>query len=230
METKTNARIRGQIINVDPSDQAHYLQSIWVTFPVETKDFDNALKAIGAPQCYYLCQWDFDDLPFELDLGRTPDLDDVNAIASSIAGYTDEELKFFGYLYECHEDLRSWLEMGVDNLFLIPDIHNDRELGQYYYDKYDKRIMESLFPFPPTSFIDMEDYGRDIRKEQCGQYVSAGYLALPGQEIWAYLDGQKLVEVIQAALDNSMTIDEVKALLIKENPGHEITFKVTPRR
>ena len=44
--------------------------------------------------------------------------------------------------------------------------------------------------------------------------------------IWAYLDGKPLVEVIQAALDNNMTVDEVKKLLIRENPGHEVTFKV----
>ena len=45
-------------------------------------------------------------------------------------------------------------------------------------------------------------------------------------KIWAYLDGKKLVEVIQAALDNNMMVDEVKTLLIRENPGHEVTFKV----
>ena len=45
-------------------------------------------------------------------------------------------------------------------------------------------------------------------------------------EIWAYLDGKRLVKVIQAALDNNMTVDAMKALLIKENPGHTVTFKV----
>ena len=44
--------------------------------------------------------------------------------------------------------------------------------------------------------------------------------------VWAYLDGKKLVDVVQAALDNHMKVDEVKALLIRENPGHEVTFKV----
>ena len=44
--------------------------------------------------------------------------------------------------------------------------------------------------------------------------------------VWAYLDGKKLVDVVQAALDNNMTVDDVKALLILENPGHEVTFKV----
>lgn len=44
--------------------------------------------------------------------------------------------------------------------------------------------------------------------------------------IWAYLDGKKLVEVIQAALDNNMTVDDVKKMLITENPGHKVTFKV----
>lgn len=44
--------------------------------------------------------------------------------------------------------------------------------------------------------------------------------------VWAYLDGKKLVDVVQAALDNNMTVDDMKKVLIKENPGHKITFKV----
>ena len=44
--------------------------------------------------------------------------------------------------------------------------------------------------------------------------------------VWAYLDGKKLVDVVQAALDNNMMVDDMKALLVKENPGHEVTFKV----
>lgn len=44
--------------------------------------------------------------------------------------------------------------------------------------------------------------------------------------IWAYLDGKKLVEVIQAALDNNMMVDDMKKMLITENPGHKVMFKV----
>ncbi len=44
--------------------------------------------------------------------------------------------------------------------------------------------------------------------------------------VWAYLDGKKLVDVVQAALDNNMMVEDMKALLIRENPGHECTFKV----
>lgn len=46
------------------------------------------------------------------------------------------------------------------------------------------------------------------------------------KKIWAYLDGKKLVEVVQAALDNNMMVSDMKALLIRENPGHEVTFEV----
>ena len=42
--------------------------------------------------------------------------------------------------------------------------------------------------------------------------------------VWAYLDGKKLVDVVQAALDNNMMVDDLKKL-IKENPWHEVTFK-----
>ena len=44
--------------------------------------------------------------------------------------------------------------------------------------------------------------------------------------IWAYLDGEKLVDVLQAALDNNMTVQQVKDLLERENPGHSVTFKL----
>ena len=47
--------------------------------------------------------------------------------------------------------------------------------------------------------------------------------------IWAYLDGKKLVEVIQAALDNNMMVDDLKKKLIAENPGHEVTFKIVKK-
>ncbi len=44
--------------------------------------------------------------------------------------------------------------------------------------------------------------------------------------VWAYLDEKKLVNVVKAALDNNMTVEEMKALLVRENPDHEVTFKV----
>lgn len=44
--------------------------------------------------------------------------------------------------------------------------------------------------------------------------------------VWAYLDGKKLVDVVRAALDNNMMVDDLKAQLVRENPGHEVTFKV----
>lgn len=44
--------------------------------------------------------------------------------------------------------------------------------------------------------------------------------------IWAYLDGKKLIDVLQAALGNNMTVQQVKDLLVRENPGHSVTFKL----
>lgn len=44
--------------------------------------------------------------------------------------------------------------------------------------------------------------------------------------VWTYLDGKKLCDVVKAALDNNMMVEDMKKVLIKENPGHEVTFKV----
>ena len=43
--------------------------------------------------------------------------------------------------------------------------------------------------------------------------------------VWAYLDGKKLVDIVQAALDNNMMVDDLKKQLTKENSGHEVSFK-----
>ncbi len=43
--------------------------------------------------------------------------------------------------------------------------------------------------------------------------------------VWAYLDGKKLCDVVKAALDNNMMVDDLKQKLIAENPGHNVTFK-----
>ena len=44
--------------------------------------------------------------------------------------------------------------------------------------------------------------------------------------VWAYLDGKKLVDVVQAALDNNMLVDDMKQLIINENRSYEVSFKV----
>ncbi len=44
--------------------------------------------------------------------------------------------------------------------------------------------------------------------------------------VWAYLDGKKYVDVLQAALDNNMILSDMKKKLVAENPDHEVTFRV----
>lgn len=47
------------------------------------------------------------------------------------------------------------------------------------------------------------------------------------RKIVAYLDGELLVDdVLQAALDNHMMLDDLKRRLVAENPGHKVEFRV----
>lgn len=42
----------------------------------------------------------------------------------------------------------------------------------------------------------------------------------------AYLDGELLCDdCLKVALDNHKMLDEIKRILVCENPGHEVTFK-----
>lgn len=43
--------------------------------------------------------------------------------------------------------------------------------------------------------------------------------------VWAYIDGKKQVDVLQAALDNNVMLTEMKDRLLKANEGHEVVFK-----
>ena len=45
-------------------------------------------------------------------------------------------------------------------------------------------------------------------------------------EIVAYIDGEKLCNVIEAALENNMLVSDLKKKLIEENQGHDVTFKI----
>lgn len=44
------------------------------------------------------------------------------------------------------------------------------------------------------------------------------------KSVYAYIDEEPLCDVVKAALDNNMTVNEMKEVLIKENPGHKVTF------
>lgn len=44
--------------------------------------------------------------------------------------------------------------------------------------------------------------------------------------IKAYCDGKFICDVIRAAIDNNKTVAEVKEMLVAENPGCSVTFKV----
>lgn len=48
---------------------------------------------------------------------------------------------------------------------------------------------------------------------------------LKRKTVWAFLDGKKLVDVVKAALDNNMMVDDLKKQLVAKNPGHTVTFK-----
>lgn len=51
------------------------------------------------------------------------------------------------------------------------------------------------------------------------------------RKVVAYLDGELLVDdVLQAALDNHMMLDDLKRRLVAENPGHKVEFRVTGGR
>lgn len=44
--------------------------------------------------------------------------------------------------------------------------------------------------------------------------------------MWAYLDGERLMDVVKKAWAGNVEVDSLMRRLVREYPGHEVTFKV----
>ena len=66
------------------------------------------------------------------------------------------------------------LTYNLDRFEIIPDVHDDSDLGYYYVEEagiYDTKSMGAL-----ARYIDYEAFGRDVRLEEGGTYSDAGYV------------------------------------------------------
>lgn len=106
-------------------------------------------------------------------IGETDLLSDVIEFAELVED-VDEHL-----VYACHEffgyDVKEFLFYvdSFDDMYLIPDIDNNRELGQYFADEIG---IQNLSREQLEMYFDYEAYGRDINIESAGGFVKDGFL------------------------------------------------------
>ena len=83
-------------------------------------------------------------------------------------------------VYACHEffgyDVKEFLFYvdSFDDMYLIPDIDSNRELGQYWADEIG--IQKFVSSKQLEMYFDYEAYGRDINIESAGGFVTDGFL------------------------------------------------------
>lgn len=125
-------------------------------------------------------------------LDETDDYDNLVIVESSVSFIDEKDLLSdvieFAELvedvdehlvYACHEffgyDVKEFLFYvdSFDDMYLIPDIDNNRELGQYFADEIG---IQNLSREQLEMYFDYEAYGRDINIESAGGFVKDGFL------------------------------------------------------
>lgn len=152
----------------------------WVELPTDRETMQEVFKRIEIGPRYE--EW------------FITDYDDENGVVSGFGEY--ESLNELNYLAELIDDLERWsLEILqavieheghgdvadminlIDNLDcyqIYPDVNSDYDLGFYWIE--DSGCYNISEYGVLSNYIDYESFGRDVRIEEGGSFVSAGYI------------------------------------------------------
>lgn len=150
----------------------------WLKLPTDYETFNETLKRIGIGGRYE--EWFITDYESTVNyladcLGEYENMDELNYLAALIddlANYDMDELEAaleFKSPTDAAETIN--IVMGLDNFNLYEDVHDDDDLGRYYFEFTDAKI-----PEPFDRYIDYESYGRDIRLESDGNFTDRGWI------------------------------------------------------
>ncbi|WP_033153425.1 antirestriction protein ArdA [Streptococcus equinus] len=133
-----------------------------------------------------------EDIKANFGLSENDDYDNLVIVESSVSFIDEKDLLSdvieFAELvedvdehlvYACHEffgyDVKEFLFYvdSFDDMYLIPDIDSNRELGQYWADEIG---IQNLSREQLEMYFDYEAYGRDINIESAGGFVTDGFL------------------------------------------------------
>ena len=173
----------------------------WVKFPTTAEELKKAFERIGIGakddfgQTYE--EWFITDYDCYVDglydlLGEYANLDELNYLASKLDDMSQDEYERFQAAMEIGDHTGSIQELinlteNLDCYDIYPDIHDSDDLGRYYIEELDAmQVPEHL-----RNYIDYEAYGRDIAREESGQFTDLGYVRDTGDSFHEYYDGER---------------------------------------
>ena len=157
--------LRGYVTNLGKYNEGQ-LVGMWIDFPIQEEDFNEALENIGINEEYeefFFTDWEAD---FEHGLGEYVNIEEVNELAEAIEGVDGDLIA--AILEAMGGDLTDALEYA-DNYMLYEGI----ELIDLAY-----QFVEELYDLPEFAlrYFDYEAFARDLSFDEYWE-TSYGVLA-----------------------------------------------------
>ena len=188
-EEKADSPLSAYVTNLGKYNEGD-LVGEWVAFPVSAEEMQQVYNRIeiGHPDEFgilyeeiFITDYDTEIYGISDELGEYTNLEAINYLAGRLQELDAWELDKYKAVLESGVGLPEDgvcglinLTYNLDRFDVIPDVHDDYDLGHYYIEEaglYDTRDMGAL-----ANYIDYEGFGRDVRIEEGGEYTDVGYV------------------------------------------------------
>ena len=156
-------------------------KDVTISFPTTTEKIHSALRKIAIDgrenKEILITQYETDIKGLAAHLGEYEDIDELNYLASRLAGFSPYEMAVFSAAVQHGEYSNSMqdlinLSYNLDCFTLYPDIMDAETYGRTLLED----IEELEIPEEVKPYIDYEAYGRDMRINEDGHYAPGGYV------------------------------------------------------
>ena len=156
-------------------------KDVTISFPTTTEKIHSALRKIAIDgrenKEILITQYETDVKGLAAHLGEYEDIDELNYLASRLAGFSPYEMAVFSAAVQHGEYSNSMqdlinLSYNLDCFTLYPDIMDAETYGRTLLED----IEELEIPEEVKPYIDYEAYGEDRRINEGGDFTALGYV------------------------------------------------------
>lgn len=182
------AYIKAALTNLGKYNEGELVYK-WISLPISDEDLQKVLREIGIDNIryeeYFISDYDC-EIPGIYDkLGEYASIRDLNALGERLEEMSAHELKHFNAVIEAFgaSDISEIINIthNLDCWDFLPEIESDHDLGYYWIEESGAFDTESLGKL--GNYIDYEQFGRDVRLEENGDFVNGGYIYANGDPI-----------------------------------------------
>ena len=212
----------------------------WVKFPISAEEMQKVFERIGIGSKDEFGQpyeeWFITDYECPVSgvydmLGEYENLDKLNYLAARIDEMDKWDQEKFTAIMEagCDEvsDIDDLINLtyNLDYYDIIPDVHDESDLGYYYV--HEAGIYEEKDLGPLANYIDYERFGRDIQMDEGGRFTDAGYIRSTGDSWTRYFDGSldDIPDEYRITGSSEALEKDEKLLAVVVEPGKQAEFR-----